>query len=113
MQPILGVGVDLSRIERFRRARHHERLASYYLSPEEWQRLAKKPDVAQQLAARFAAKEAVIKAVPERVRSIDFEIVSEGEKPAVRWLVPSPYRILLSISHETDHACAVAICLPA
>lgn len=62
---VAGVGIDLARIERFRRLLTGERLAvveRIFTDGERAYALAKK-DPAPHLAARFAAKEAYLKAL--------------------------------------------------
>lgn len=114
MSSIVGLGVDISSIKRFRHLKHPERVAAFYLSPAEWENLSISADRAQSLASRFAAKEAVIKALPEPVSPLSFEIVKDGLKPAVRWRsAGTPYHVILSISHEDAYACATAICTTA
>lgn len=107
---ILGIGTDIARIERFRMASFPRRLASFYLSDAEYEALEHSSDLAQSLASRFAAKEAVIKATPEKLAPHDFEILKEGPRPVVRWLRALPYDVHVSIAHESEYATAVAIC---
>jgi phosphopantetheine--protein transferase-like protein len=107
---VLGIGTDLAHIERFRAVRHPERLAAFFLSPTEWKMAQMASDLPQVLASRFAAKEAVIKAVPEHMSPLSFEILKEGPKPVVRFITTQPYKVSLSITHERSYAAAVALC---
>src|SRR4051812_39006122 len=104
----LGIGTDIVSIERFRTLPHRERAARFFLREEELANAYSSRDVAQFLASRFAAKEAVIKALPVAMRAIDFYISTVNGKPAVVWHIPSPYTMLLSLSHEKEYACATA-----
>jgi holo-[acyl-carrier protein] synthase len=61
---IVGIGVDLVRIDRIRRAveRWQERFLDRVFTPEEIAYARRRRDPAEHLAARFAAKEATLKA---------------------------------------------------
>jgi len=64
MSPIVGVGVDAVDVARFRRVLDRRpRLAARCFTPTEQSDATGSADVAQSLAARFAAKEAVMKAL--------------------------------------------------
>ena len=62
---IVGIGSDIARIERFKRAvkRHGPRFAQRILGPEEHVVWLQKAQPAAFLAKRFAAKEAFVKAL--------------------------------------------------
>lgn len=62
---VVGTGIDLVGIERFRRAldRHGVRFLKRIFTSREREECAKRADPARHLAARFAAKEAVFKAL--------------------------------------------------
>lgn len=63
------------------------------------------------VAGRWAAKEALKKAVPALASYQDVEIVGvPGSPPEVRLANLAPgQRAMISITHETDYAAAVAI----
>lgn len=112
MGTIVGIGTDISLVSRFRTARHPARIAAFFLSSREWNTLQTAPDIARALASRFAAKEAVIKSVPVRVRPLDFEITKVNEKPVVSWSeIALPYQVFVSMSHDGEYAQASAICV--
>jgi holo-[acyl-carrier protein] synthase len=62
---IFGIGTDILQVERIQKIyeRHGERFASHLLMPEELALLQDKPRVVRFLAMRFAAKEAIVKAM--------------------------------------------------
>lgn len=62
---ILGTGIDLVEIQRIRDAlqRHGPAFALRFLSTAEWDYCNSHPDAAPHVAARFAAKESVSKAL--------------------------------------------------
>lgn len=103
---ILGLGIDLVRIERIERAMaRNPRFLERVLTPAE-RALA---DSAEWVAGRWAAKEAIAKAVPIRLSWQDVEVLPGlGGKPIARVLVPLEGSLFVSITHERDHAAAVA-----
>jgi len=105
------VGMDIVEISRFAEARHFERVAELVLSQNEQAAMRACPDQAQYLASRFAAKEAVIKALPESAHFQDFEILKDGLKPAVKGLNQSlsVYKISVSLTHSQIFAGACAL----
>ncbi len=116
-----SIGVDIIELDRIARTfeRHGARFATRILSPKEREVLSVRRDTSAYLAGRFAAKEAVMKALGEYfesdVRLKDIEIINDK---AGRPTVQLPERlqralgerkILLSISHSRQNAVAVAI----
>jgi holo-[acyl-carrier protein] synthase len=115
----LAVGIDLIEIERVRSAllRHGGRFAERCFTPAERAYCDAKPNPAQHYAGRFAAKEAIGKAlgtgVPFTWREI--EVIGPG-KPRVilsgatasRALALEAGEIELSITHSRTLAAAIA-----
>lgn len=68
---IVGIGVDLVKVDRIRQIyeRFGTRFANKILSPREQESLGRRSDKAAYLAKRFAAKEAVAKALGTGMRS--------------------------------------------
>lgn len=68
---IFGIGTDIVTISRMAElyARHGERALRRLLAPEEWQRCQQAKDPARYLAKRFAAKEALGKALGTGIRA--------------------------------------------
>lgn len=62
---LLGIGIDRLEIARMRRAwqRHGNRLRRRVYTDDEWSYCLSRPDPAPSLAARFSAKEAVMKSL--------------------------------------------------
>src|SRR3989344_391423 len=108
---ILGIGVDIVDMRRLRQARHLERVAEFFLLPEELEAMKHSRDAVQFAASRFAAKEAVIKACPERLWYHDFVIEKEGEKLRVRFCGPigQKYEVFLSVAHELSYTISNAV----
>ncbi len=116
-----SIGLDIIEIDRIAKtfARHGTRFTTRILSAKEDEILQQRVDAATFLAGRFAAKEAVMKALGEffssDVRLKDIEILND---PSGRPFVELPKRltdsltkkkILISISHSRGNAVAVAV----
>lgn len=102
---ILGVGCDIVKI-----ARMNDKLATRILSEAEKERYEtyEGQTAIEYLAGRFAAKEAIFKALPENDVTISqIEILSDEQgKPICSF---KEYIIHVSISHEKEYAIAYAI----
>ncbi|HEX5609512.1 MAG TPA: holo-ACP synthase [Solirubrobacterales bacterium] len=111
-----GVGIDLLEIERMERAlERHPRLADRVFTEGELAYARAKGRPGRHLAARFAAKEAVVKALgmSEGVSLREIEIVA-GEPPTVRLSgraaeAAAGREIAISLTHSRDNAAAVAM----
>lgn len=119
---IVGLGMDVAGIERFARAlaRHGERFWERVLTPTERAELAGRRDRAAALAGRFAAKEALSKALgaPKDVWWQDVEVLrGAGGRPHLRLLGPAAAhgarlgvaRVHLTITHDAGVAAAVVV----
>ena len=81
----MGVGIDLLEIDRMERAlRRHPRLAERVFTVAEREYAAARARPGRHLAARFAAKEAVVKALGLGGFELDDIEVVAGEPPTVR-----------------------------
>ncbi len=111
-----GVGIDLLEIERLERAlERHPRLAGRVFTRAEQDYACARARPARHLAARFAAKEAVVKALglSDGFGLRDIEVVA-GEPPTVRLSgraaeAAADRRVEISLTHSRDFAAAVAI----
>jgi holo-[acyl-carrier protein] synthase len=111
-----GVGIDLLEIERLEHAlERHPRLAERVFTDAERDYAAARARPGRHLAARFAAKEAVVKALGLSggfgLREIE---VVAGEPPTVRLSgraaeIVDGEQVDLSLTHSRDYAAAVAI----
>ena len=112
-----GIGIDLLEIERLERAlERYPRLEARLFTDSERAYAAARRRPARHLAARFAAKEAVVKALGSRgfaPREIEIEA---GEPPRVRLsgrtaglAAERGLSIQVSLTHGRDHAAAVAL----
>lgn len=114
---ILGTGIDIVEIKRIEQAleRWGESFINRVYSPEEIEYASKHKNSAQHFAGRFAAKEAVFKAVnhlisaPTSFQNISITNQPNGQ-PVCRFNhIDFKYQILLSISHCHTYAVASAV----
>lgn len=108
---VIGVGVDVVELCRFRGLRWPKRIAELVLTPVEYDSYSVHSDASLYLASRFALKEAVIKAYPGNLTYHDFEIAKAGKKPFVKFLFAREQtpRMHVSLSHSTDYVAGFAI----
>ena len=118
-----GLGVDLIEVGRIRKAcdRWGERFIRRVFTAGERAYCMRKAHPEQSLAARFAAKEAVLKAIGTGlsggIRWTDVEVVNQpGGKPGVRLgeritRIIGQRKVLLTISHTREFAIAQAVLL--
>lgn len=112
----MEVGVDIIEIVRFDQTILNDRMfLSRIFTGEELSYCMDKADPAPYLAARFAGKEAVVKALhAANIKAMisDIEITRNKEGiPGVRLLMEShpELKIKISLSHSKTHAIAFAI----
>ena len=110
-----GVGIDLLEIDRLERAlERHPRLAERVFTAAERDYAAARARPARHLAARFAAKEAVVKALGLSGFGLGGIEVVAGEPPTVslsgRAAVAAAGReVEISLTHSRGMAAAVAV----
>ncbi len=119
--PILGIGNDIIEIERIRKSldEHGDRMIAKLFTEREKEYCFKHKNHASHFAARFSAKEAVVKALGtgfgEHVSWLDIEILNEPSgKPTVHFSHAMQKKLkgtsmLISISHCQLYVTAVAI----
>lgn len=116
---IRGIGVDIIKIQRLRKSVEHsgQRFLERVFTPDEIAYCTAQRDPFPSFAARFAAKEAFIKALPQSARLAvkDVEVsLSKDRKPSIvtkgnvaKVLGELGVRAVhLSMSHEKDYAVA-------
>lgn len=103
---IRGVGADVVQVERITKAMRNPRFVRRILTEAE----RAHADSAVFVAGRWAAKEAIAKAMGCSLSWQDVEVLPGANgAPVVRWRNGWSRRIHLSISHERSVALAVAI----
>ncbi len=122
---ILGIGIDVVSLARMRRAlstRWSDKFLVKVFTQAEIDTCKNAPDPAQSFAARFAAKEAVAKALgsgfSKGVTARDIIVVGgENKKPQIKLVEKSAMyaesigigSIHISMSHVAETACAMAV----
>jgi holo-[acyl-carrier protein] synthase len=114
---VVAVGVDLADVGRVRQAleRFGERFVRRILSDREAEYCLSRPDPAPHVAARFAAKEAVIKCLGRAVDLREIEVVRAlSGSPSITLSGKAreragDCRILISLTHLDSLACAFAV----
>ena len=117
---IIGTGIDLVQVERIKRAveRWNDKFLSRIYTSKEISYCREKKQDYVHLAARFAAKEAVRKALEERMDWREVEIINNPlGKPEVNLRGKAEEigrrrgakEIFLSLSHDHDYALAQVV----
>lgn len=112
---ILGTGIDIIEIDRMRKAieRWGDAFLTHVFNEEEIAYAQGRKYPAQHFAARFAAKEAVLKAVRDNAHLHwkDIVILHDEHGAPVCTLKKADFdkKILISISHSHNYAVASAI----
>ena len=121
---IVGIGVDVVEIERIRNAlqRHGDRARRRFFTPAELEECDGRADPGECLAARFAAKEAALKALGTGkgpgVRWTDLQVVRGDSGPPrlsfsdgvqKRAAALGVERSWVTLTHEAGVACAVVV----
>ena len=116
-----GVGIDLLEVARLRdRLEHRPTLKERLFTEGERTYARDQQDPAQHLAARFCAKEAVTKALAlDAFEGHEIELVGGGSEVTVvlsgeagRKAAELGVRVLVSMTHVGELACAVALVVP-
>jgi len=120
---VKGIGTDIVKIGRIKQAvsKFKKKFATSIFTPGEWDYCWTKKNPYPSLAARFAAKEAVFKALGMgigRIRWLDVEVkIDDSGKPHISLsgsaaeIARSQYisNLSLSISHCTEYAVAFVV----
>lgn len=121
---IVGTGVDITEVPRIQRVleRYGERFMNRVFTAEEIRYCSSKPNAAERFAARFAAKEAGMKAIGTGLRGgitwKDVEVVRQpGQRPELRYSGKAAEvaaalgckKTHLSLSHTAEQAIAHVI----
>lgn len=121
---IVGIGVDIAEVARLERAiaRHPERMIQRVFTEREQRECRDRHRPAMHYAARFAAKEAFLKAVGlglrDGMRWRDVGVVhAPTGKPSLELQGRAAERMhelgaehaLVSLTHTAEHACAVVV----
>jgi len=112
MSGLFGLGVDLVEVSRVRRlAARSPSFLNRFFTPGELAYCRKSRNIYERLAARFAVKEAVIKALDARnlaLKDIEVENTASG-RPLVKVKGLPSLALMVSISHTSRHALAAVV----
>ena len=111
---VVGVGIDIIRIDKIKEAieKWKDSFLERVFNKEETERIAKGKMYYQRLAARFAAKEAVIKAISKEfpLALTDILILNRSNgAPYCEFKKDIGVNVFLSITHVEDYAVACAV----
>jgi len=111
---VSGVGIDITEVSRVKQM--YSKTPAFlkrFFTPGEAAYCLKGKNIYERIAARFSAKEAVIKALDRKdlpFRSISV-LKAETGCPVVRIKGLKGVSVMLSISHTRHYACACAVAL--
>ncbi|MCM8773698.1 MAG: holo-ACP synthase [Candidatus Omnitrophica bacterium] len=111
---IVGIGIDMVKVNKMQDAieRGGKDFIDKIFNPEELERISPSKIYYQRLSARFAAKEAVIKALSKEIELTlkDICILNESNgAPFCKLNKDIDINILISITHIEDYAIACAV----
>ena len=109
----LGVGTDIVDINRFKK-RPLKNNSGFYkkiFSDSEIKYCQKFRSPHEHFAGKFAIKESVIKAIPEKISFIDISTTHNKSKPkiSIKSKLKDKYTFLVSVSHEKNYAISFVI----
>tara|TARA_B100001750_G_C15333448_1_gene508524 strand:- start:184 stop:573 length:390 start_codon:yes stop_codon:yes gene_type:complete len=108
-----GIGTDIVDIKRFKSKPLNKNLNFYkkLFSNSEIKYCQKFRSSYENFAGKFAIKESVIKAIPEKISFLDITTSHSKNKPKIilNNELYEKYRFLVSVSHEKDFAIAFVI----
>jgi len=109
-----GIGIDIVDINRFRKKifESNQKFYEKIFTENEIEYCLKYKDPYPHFAGKFAAKEAILKAVNEKIKlnQIWIKNNSNGLEIIIKNIIDS--KILISISHEKDYAIAMCTVKP-
>ena len=114
-----GIGIDIIEVHRIASLKDNQRFLKRCFTPDEIEYCFRKRFPEQSLAARYAAKEAVGKAIGSGVGNsylpwLDVEVIRSIGKPSIKLhgkmqkALSQPF-FLLSLSHTKEYAAAAVI----
>ncbi len=116
---IYGIGVDATEIDRIAQAMNNPRFLRRLFTEQEALSVGTGPEAVRRWAARFAAKEALIKACGgiRSSRWVDIEIVRQDHHqpqltvagPLGQWLEQRALSVWMSFTHERHYAIAMVV----
>jgi holo-[acyl-carrier protein] synthase len=109
----MNIGIDIEEVEKFNKYVKNKAYLERIFSKEEILYSLPKKNASQHLAVRFAAKEAVLKALSAKNKKLfltDISVINNKDgKPQVYIKSKKYKKIDVSLSHTKKYAAAVAI----
>lgn len=109
----LGVGIDITDIDQFKKIPYSKKPAFYkkIFLPSEIKYCLKYTNPYEHFAGKFAIKEAVKKSINEKIPILCIETSYSNSKPIVNLLGKwqKKYQFLVSISHEKEFAVGMIV----
>ena len=107
----IGIGIDISDIEKFRQIPFKSKPNFYkkLFNRSEIEYCLKFTNYYEHFAGKFEIKEAVKKSIPERISMLDIETYHKKSKPHVRLKSNKKYSFRISVSHENNIAIAIVL----
>lgn len=109
----LGIGIDITEIEQFRKIPYKSKPNFYkkLFHESEIKYCLRYKNSSEHFAGKFSIKEAVMKSLGKQIPMLNIETSHSGLRPAVklRGKLAGQYRFLVSLSHEKNTAVAVVI----
>ena len=106
----MDVGIDIQEIASFKDFKKNKRFYERVFSPQEINFCLKRKDYRSCFCAKFCVKEAIIKALNEKLLFKDIEILNKvSGKPYVKVKSKERKDILISLSHSKKNCIGVAI----
>lgn len=116
-QTVSGIGIDIVEVKRIKKAAEETNFLKRFFAPAEIKCCLKSKNKFERIAARFAAKEAVIKATGLKKLALkDIVIINDKTgKPSIKIKNKkySDLNALVSLSHTADYACASVVVIKA
>jgi holo-[acyl-carrier protein] synthase len=107
---IIGIGIDIVEVNRIKKI-FSKKFMEKFFSKEEIEYSLKSVNRYERLAARFSAKEAVVKALNnKKIKLKEIKVINEfSGKPGVSIKNLKGINFEISISHCKTYACAVCL----
>jgi holo-[acyl-carrier protein] synthase len=110
---VFSIGVDIVNVTRFRKKPLRNNLNFYkkIFSESEINYCKKFSSPYEHFAGKFAIKESVIKAIPDKISLKNICILNSKHKPEIKinGKLNKKYNFIVSVSHEKEFAIAVVI----
>jgi len=107
----IGIGIDVSDVDKFRQIPFESKPGFYkkIFNQSEIKYCLKFKNYYEHFAGKFAIKEAVKKSISDKIAMLDIETYHIKSKPHVRLKSNNKYVFHVSMSHENNFAVAIVM----